>query len=96
MTQTVLARTAPNVAIDGTPAVPADEGDELRNLFAAYNPTVWPAHLVAYALGLLAVGSIVRRPGRRTDASSSGCSRPPGCGSASCSSDATRPSSTPP
>jgi pimeloyl-ACP methyl ester carboxylesterase len=67
MTETVLARTAPDVLIDGSAAAPAEDDDELRNLFSEYNPAVWPGHLVAYGLGLLALGMILRRPGRRTD-----------------------------
>jgi pimeloyl-ACP methyl ester carboxylesterase len=67
MTATVLARTAPDVRINGAPALQADEADELRDLFATYNPAVWPAHLVAYAAGMAALGMILYRPGRRTD-----------------------------
>jgi pimeloyl-ACP methyl ester carboxylesterase len=67
MTDTVLARTAPDAEVDGMPAGEVDEADELRNLFADYNPAVWPAHVLAYALGLAALWLIHRRPGPRTN-----------------------------
>jgi pimeloyl-ACP methyl ester carboxylesterase len=63
----VLQRTAPGVAIDGAPAARTGEADELRDLFTRYNPAVWPAHVVAYAVGLTALWLLVRRPGPRTD-----------------------------
>lgn len=67
MTGTVFARTAPDRPIDGTPAGTIDAADELRVLFARYNPSVWPAQVVAYALAGLVVWSIRRRPGPTTD-----------------------------
>jgi proline iminopeptidase len=67
MTDTVLARTAPEVPVDGTPAGEVDEADRLRDLFGDYNPAVWPAHIVAYAVGTAMLWALVRRPGRSTD-----------------------------
>ena len=67
MTTIVLAEVDSDADVDGTPAVPADDADELRNLFDDYNPDVWPLHLVTYALGLVAIALIVRRPGPATD-----------------------------
>lgn len=67
MTDTVLARTQPLAGTDGGPAGTAVETTRLSDLFASYNPAVWPAQVVAYALGLLALWLVARRPGRRTD-----------------------------
>ncbi len=67
MTGTVLARTAPDVSVDGVPAGAVDEADQLRDLFARSNPAVWPLPLVASALGVVALAAILRRPGRATD-----------------------------
>lgn len=64
MTDTVLARTAPDVPADGQPAVEPDQADSLRMLFAEYNPAVWPGHLAAYAAIAASLWMILRRPGR--------------------------------
>jgi hypothetical protein len=67
MTSTVLAETwtgpLPTPAVVGT----AQPADDLLDLFARYNPAVWPGHLLAYALILMVAWSILRRPGRATD-----------------------------
>jgi pimeloyl-ACP methyl ester carboxylesterase len=69
MTRTVLAQTwpaplpAPVVAADET----AEPADELLDLFARYNPAIWPGHVIAYALGLLVLALLLRRPGTATD-----------------------------
>jgi hypothetical protein len=67
MTSTVLAETwagpLPTPAVAGT----AQPADDLLDLFARYNPAVWPGHLLAYALILMVAWSILRRPGRTTD-----------------------------
>lgn len=63
MTGTVLAAAEPEVAVDGAPAAPADDADELRNLFADHTPDVWPVHLLAVVLALVAIVLVVRRPG---------------------------------
>ena len=64
MTNTVLARTAPDIAVDGRPGSEPDQGDTLRLLFAEYNPAVWPGQLVAYAAIAASLWMILRRPGR--------------------------------
>ena len=64
MTGTVLARTAPDVPVDGRPAFEPDKADTLRLLFGEYNPAVWPGHLVAYAAIAAALWLIHRRPGK--------------------------------
>lgn len=48
-------------AVIGSGSAAAAEG--LAELFARYNPQVWPGHVVAYALALGAVGLLVWRPG---------------------------------
>lgn len=68
----MLARTAPDRVADSTPAGVTDEDDELRDLFAGYNPAVWPMHLLAHLLGALVLVLVVRRPGRATDRFTSG------------------------
>lgn len=67
MTDTVLARTAPEVAVDGRPVAGPAEADTLRLLFADYNSATWPGHLVAYGAALAVLWSIQRRPGTATD-----------------------------
>lgn len=68
MTGTVLAVDAPDTAPGESAADPSVEPDnELLELFARYNPAVWPGHLVAYALIGMVLWLVVRRPGRTTD-----------------------------
>lgn len=67
MTGTVLADVDPDADVDGTPATPAAGADELRHLFTDYNQAVWPLHVLAYVLGIGAVGLVLLRPGPTTD-----------------------------
>jgi len=68
MTGTVLAEDTPDTAPGESAADPSVEPDnELLELFARYNPAVWPGHLVAYALIGMVLWLVVRRPGRTTD-----------------------------
>ena len=46
--------------------------ESLPDLFARYNPAVWPGHIVAYGLGILVLGMIVRRPGSTTNRAAAG------------------------
>lgn len=45
---------------------------ELGELFARYNPAVWPGHLVAYAAGIGALALLVWRPGATASRITSG------------------------
>ncbi len=68
MVGTVLAETSPDVTPGSPPAdVGAEPANELLDLFARYNPAVWPGHLIAYALILVVLWRVVRTPGRTTD-----------------------------
>jgi hypothetical protein len=40
--------------------------DQFLGVFAAYNAAIWPAQVVAYVLGVIAVG-VLSRPGRAAD-----------------------------
>ena len=68
MTNVVLAETWDGpLPGAGTVATPRPADDELIELFQRYNPAVWPGHLVAYALALIALWRVIRRPGPTTD-----------------------------
>lgn len=66
MTDEVLADAGmtPQPVPDVSAAGPEQD---LLALFSRYNPDVWPGHVVAYALGLLALGLVWFRPGLLTD-----------------------------
>jgi hypothetical protein len=54
--------------LEGTAVISATSGDnELLDLFTRYNHDLWPVHLVAYALGVAAVGLLFARTRPRAD-----------------------------
>lgn len=53
--------TAALLAAVGADEAAASEG--LAELFARYNPDVWPGHVIAYVLIVAAIGLLVWRPG---------------------------------